>query len=195
MPFNINEFKADISDKGYLKSNLFEVYITPPRISGVSSELARHMSHRIEQVRAPGINFMSADINRYGVGPTQKQPFNAQFNEISFTILCDNYGDIWQFWHDWLRYIYDFTPLASPGNGNIISQSNYSLKYKDDYSTTMSIVVYDVGGSASKRIDLYQAFPTSIREIPLSWEDSNNLIKLGVSVTFKEYTLVAARQN
>ena len=113
----------------------------------------------------------------------------------SFTILCDNYGDIWQFWHDWLRYIYDFTPIAFPGNGNVVSQPNYSLNYKDNYSSTMSIAVYDVGGTVIKRIDLYQAFPTSIREIPLSWEDSNNLLKLGVSVTFKEYTLVAAEQR
>lgn len=192
MPFNINEFRADISDKGYIKSNYFEVFVAPPPVSRNSSSLVRHMTHRIEQVRIPGINFMSADINRYGVGPTQKQPFNAQFNEIGLTILCDNYGDIWQFWHDWLRAIYQFTPVAVPGNGTVSTQANYNVGYKDQYSSTMSIALYDVGGTALKRIDLYQAFPTSIREMPLSWEDRNNLLKLGVSVTFKEYTLVAA---
>lgn len=192
MPFNINEFKTDINDKGYIKTNYFEVFVSPPPVSGVSTSLVRHMTHRIEQVRIPGINFMSADINRYGIGPTQKQPYNAQFNEISLTILCDNYGDIWQFWHDWLRAIYQFTPAATPGNGTVNAQANYNVSYKDQYSSTMSIVLYDIGGTVIKRIDLYQAFPTSIREMPLSWEDSNNLLKLGVSVTFKEYTLVSA---
>lgn len=196
MPFNINEFKADVQDRGYIKTNLFEVLVAPPLVNagGGNSNITKHMSHRIEAVRAPGIQFMTADINRYGVGPTQKQPYNAQFNDISFTILCDNYGDIWQFWHDWLRTVYQFTPIAVPGSGTVSTQANYNVNYKDVYSSTVSIIIYDVGGSVIKRIDMYQAFPTSIREIPLNWEDQNNLLRLGVSLTYKEYTLVGAGQ-
>jgi len=193
MPFNINEFKTDIQDRGYIKTNLFEVLVAP-RPNNNDPNFTRHMAHRIEAVRAPGIQFMNADINRYGVGPSQKQPFNAQFNDISFTILCDNYGDIWQYWHDWLNAIYQFTPVATPGSGSVNSQANYNVGYKDTYSTTISIVIYDVGGSVVKRIDMYQAFPTSIREIPLNWEDNNNLLKLGVSVTYKEHTIVGSGQ-
>lgn len=191
MAFNIEKFKEDIQSKGYIKSNHFEVMIAPPQVGSNSITLLRNITHRIEQVRVPGINFMSADINRYGVGPTQKQPFNAQFNEVSFTIFCDAAGDIWQFWHDWLRAVYQFTPSATPGTGQVTSDANYSVSYKEEYSTTMSIVIYDVEGNPVKRVDLYQAFPTSIREMPMSWEDRGNLLRLGVSVTYKEHTVVA----
>lgn len=192
MPFNINEFSADVQQRGYVKTNLFEVWVSAP-VPGFNTNLSRHMTNRIDQVRIPGISFQNLDVSRYGVGPTQKQPYNAQFNEISFNLICDQYGDSWQFWHDWLRYIYDFTPYAAPGEGNIFSQANYSMNYKDEYSGVMSIVMYGMDGLAVKRIDMFNAFPTSIKEMPVSWEDQNNLLKLNISVTFKEYTVVAAR--
>jgi hypothetical protein len=190
MPFNIDTFKSDIEDHGYIKTNHFQVWVGPPPIFRGSSSVFTRLKHRIEQVRVPGINFMSVDANRYGVGPTQKQPYNAQFNEISFNLLCDVNGDVWQFWHDWLRTIYNFTPGTIPGSGQVTADATYALTYKEEYAGTVSIVLFNTLGAAIRRVDMYQAFPTSIREIPMTWEDQGSLIKLGVSMTYKEHTLV-----
>ena len=201
MPFNINDFKANIEDYGYLKTNQFEVYIQPPNIlfgtamnsNGIISqinEVTDLQTFRIDQVRAPGISLASADVSRYGAGPTQKQPFNAQFNEISFSVLCDNQAVVWQYWYNWVRAIYEFNGTEDSGFGEINRFATYLSEYKSNYSTTMQIVMYDQEGNTVQRINLYEAFPTAIRDIPLGWGDDGNMIKIDLNIAFTEYTIV-----
>ena len=201
MLFNINNFKANIEDYGYLKTNLFEVYIQPPNIlfgsalnsGGITSqinEITELQTFRIDQVRAPGISLASADVSRYGAGPTQKQPFNAQFNEISFSVLSDNQALVWQYWYNWVRAIYEFNGTEDSGFGEINRFATYLSEYKSNYSTTMQIVMYDQEGNTVQRINLYQAFPTAIRDIPLAWGDDGNMIKIDVNIAFTDYSIV-----
>jgi len=57
-------------------------------------------------------------------------------------------------------------------------------KYKDDYSTNMIITLYDDFGQIVKEIELIQAFPSSVREIPLAWNDNQNLLRIQTSITY-----------
>jgi hypothetical protein len=200
MPFNINDFKANIEDYGYLKTNLFEVYMQPPNIlfgntlnnNGIISqinELTDLQTFRIDQVRAPGISLASADVSRYGAGPTQKQPFNAQFNESSFSVLCDNQASVWQYWYNWVRAIYEFNGTDSAEFGEVNRFATYLSEYKSNYSTMMQIVMYDLEGNTIQRINLYEAFPTAIRDIPLAWADDGNMIKIDVNIAYTDYTI------
>ena len=200
MPFNIDSFKSNIDSYGYLTSNKFEVYISPPKIlfnSSINnigtptpvSRIVDGLRFRIEQVRVPGVNLLSSDINAFGVGITQKQPFNAQLADTTFSILVDGYGEMWQFWYNWIRQIVQFNGTESSRVGNANRIANYTVAYKDDYSTIMQIVIYDTFGNAIQRVNLYEAFPTSLREVPLAWGDNSNLMRIAVSVTFSEFTL------
>ena len=144
MAFNIVELKANIKSQRYIKNNAFEVFITPPPIlrntsinnlgtPTPTSEIVDNLRFRIEQVRVPGIALISSDINRYGVGPTQKAPVTAQFQETTFSILCDGYGDIWQFWYNWIKAIFDFTGVDSGPSGNASRFASYLNEYKSRY--------------------------------------------------------------
>jgi hypothetical protein len=201
MPFNINSFKANIEDYGYLKTNQFEVYVTPPPIlfngsinnlgtaTGVKN-IIDTMKFRIEQVRAPGISLMSSDISRYGIGPTQKQPFNAQYQDLTFSILVDNYGDVWQFWYNWVRTIFQFNGTENTfTNSGANRLPTYTAEYKQNYSTTMQIVIYDNYGNAIQKVNLYEAWPSSVREVALTWGQSD-LMRISVSITYSGFTLV-----
>lgn len=203
MPFNINDFKANIEDYGYLRANQFEVFIQPPPImfgnmlnnNGSLSELKEItdlQTFRIDQVRAPGISLASADVSRYGAGPTQKQPFNAQFNEIHFSILSDDQAVVWQYWYNWVRSIYEFTGTESSGFGEVNRIPTYLSEYKSNYSTIMQIVMYDQEGNTVQRINLYEAFPTAIGEVPLAWGDTGNMIKINVAIAYTDYTIVSS---
>jgi hypothetical protein len=108
MSFNINNFKSNIQGFGYLPSNKFEVYLRPPDVmlnnavnnQGTETEVSqiiKLIKFRAEDVKVPGIALQTADVARYGIGTTQKMPFNAQFNEIGLTMLSDGYGDLWRF--------------------------------------------------------------------------------------------------
>ena len=201
MPFNINILKSNIENQGYIKNNAFEVVIVPPQVLSNQSinnlgtsipvpVIVRNLKYRIEKLTAPGIALICSDVNRYGVGPTQRMPFAAQYQEISFSILCDGFGDIWQFWHNWLKGIYDFNGSDSARVGNASRFASYLTEYKSRYSTTMQIIIYDMYGNAINRVNLLEAFPTSVREIGLSWSDNSNLMKLSVSIAYTEHTLV-----
>jgi hypothetical protein len=201
MPFNINDFKANIEDYGYLKTNLFEVYVQPPNVlfgGALNSDgdvlqmndLSNLQTFRIDQVRVPGISLASADVSRYGAGPTQKQPFSAQFNETSFSVLCDNQAVVWQYWYNWVRAVYEFNGTEDSGFGEINRFATHLSEYKSDYATTMQIVMYDQEGNTVQRINLYEAFPTAIRDIPLAWGDDGNMIKIDVNIAFTDFSIV-----
>lgn len=203
MPFNINDFKTNIEDYGYLKTNLFEVYIQPPPImfgnmlnSGGNlsqlNELSDLQTFRIDQVRTPGISLASADVSRYGAGPTQKQPFNAQFNEISFSVLCDDQALIWEYWYNWIRSVYEFNGTESSNFGEANRFATYLSEYKSNYSTMMQIVMYDQEGNTVQRINLYDAFPTAMKDVPLAWADDGNMIKIDVSIAYTDYTITSS---
>jgi hypothetical protein len=194
MPFDINKFQTNIRDFGYLDNNSFSVLVQTPRaLTGASLsnqgtptaiyKIAQNMEFRIDQVKAPGISLITTDINRYGLGPTQKQPFGAQFQEINISVLGDHYCEFWQYWYQWTRAVFQF-------NGSVTGNwaPNYTADYKENYSTTMIIFIYDHYGNIIQKINLYEAFPTSIREFPLSWGDSN-LLKINVQIAYTEYTI------
>jgi hypothetical protein len=204
MPFNINEFKSNIEDFGYLKTNQFEVLVTPPpilfgrnlNILGTPFEVGRVLYNsrfRIEQVKAPGISLMSSDISRYGIGPTQKQPFNAQYQDTSFSILVDGYGEAWQFWYNWIRTIFEFNGKESAlfGLDGANRFPSYTAEYKENYATTMQIVIYDNFGNAIQRINLYDAFPSSLREVQFTW-GQGDLLRIAVTITYSGFTMVGS---
>lgn len=201
MPFNIVNFKTNISGSGYLTNNRFKVILTPPRILFNSSinntgspsninNIAKDLSFRIESVKTPGITLINADVNHFGIGPTQKQAMNAQFSDTAISIISDGYGNIWQFWHNWLRGIFEFAGISSARAGGISNKiASYTAEYKDQFSTTIQIVMYDIYGNEVQQINLFEAFPTSMREVNLNWSDQGNLLRLNVGLTFSEFTI------
>ncbi len=187
MPFDISEFNASLQNYGYLKNNIFEVYVTPPPILQGQYDVS-YLQYRVERVSIPGVSILSADNAPQGVGPLKKFPFSAQFNEINLYILCDRNADQLNFWNDWLNGIYGFN--GGSIGGNLYSMPSYTSGYRDDFATTVTILLYGVDGTVAQKVDLVEAFPTGIREIPLAWDANGELVKLSVSMTFSGYQLI-----
>lgn len=195
MAFNINKFLTNIRDFGYIDNNSFEVFVqTPPVMTanggvlgnqGSPSSFAKiteNMSFRIDQVKVPGISIVASDINHYGIGPTQKKPTNAQYQETNISMIGDHFCEFWQYWYQWTRSVFQY-------NGTSGGQApTYTAEYKDQYSSTMSIFIYDHFGNIVQKVNLFEAFPIAIRETPLSWGDSN-LVRINVSIAYTEYTI------
>lgn len=183
MPFNVNNFKTSLKDYGYVDNNSFMVYVQPPKVlGGNNTGISRNLSFRIDQIRAPGISIITNDINRYGIGPTQKQTVSAQFQEVNLSVLSDYYGEFWQWFYGWERAIFQFSGTTQGG------AANYTAEYKEQYSSTVVIQIFDHFGKTIQAINLFEAFPTAIREFPMAWGDSN-LLKINVSLAYTEYTI------
>lgn len=201
MPFNINAFKFELDTYSYMKTNAFEVYVfTPPilkdfELSNAGSPVSlfsinRHLKMRIEQVSIPGVSLQTTDVRRYGIGTVQKMPVGAMpYGDISLSILLDGYGEIYEFWAEWIRKIYEFNGVSSSSVGNVGNAfPAYVSEYKDQFSTDMQIVVYDQFGNTIQKINLKEAFPTSMRDIKLAWS-SEELMRLQVGISYTEHTI------
>jgi len=203
MAFNIERLRQNISAYGYAKQNKFEVFVQEPPIFRNRSlrlnnrevnirDLNNVHRFRIEQVSTPSISLLSSDVNRYAIGPTQKMPYNAQFRDLTFSVLADQNADLLDFWYNWVNTVFNFN--GQEANGNNITPGNvlptYTARYKEDYSTTMMIVIYNELGETIKTINVYDAFPSSVREIQLAWNDKVNLLRLAVSITYSGYSIV-----
>lgn len=208
MPFNVNNFKQNLDFFGYIKNNKFEVFVQAPkflqnkymRINDRETnikDINDLLRFRIDQVRTPSPSLLSLDTNRYGIGPTQKMPFNAQYFDTTFSVLLDRNTDLWDFWYNWINGIFNFNGQEPNGN-NIFTGGripNYTVEYKDEYSTNMMIVIYNDVGETVKTINLYEAFPSSMREIALRWNDNTDLMRLAISITYASYSIVGSNLN
>lgn len=200
MPFNIQAFKENLNTYGYLDNNSFDVIIKTPNIlqnsvlnnQGTDSDverIAKNLKLRVEQIRAPGINLMTSQIQRYGIGSVQNMPINAQFQDIYLSLLVDHYAEIWRYWYNWTNIVFGFNGLEGAFGPTVNSFPSYQAEYKDNYSTVIQIIVYDHFGNAIQKINLYEAFPTAIREVPLAWGDGN-LMRLNVTISYTSYAIV-----
>jgi hypothetical protein len=211
MAFNIAEFKSYIEDTGVLQTNKYDVNISfdNSALSGLTinaadgstvgaSESAKDIRYRCINVSMPGLTMRTTDINRFGIGVSEKMPFSANYTDISLTFLMDRYGEAYNFWYTWFNYIFGIN--GEEDNKNIYGQSTvagnnvrsfYTAEYKDNYSATITINIYDAEGNKNISAQLLKAYPVSVNDVALSWTDNNNLIKLTVSLTFREWTLGA----
>lgn len=200
--FNINTFKSHINATGTLNNSkfLFNIVVPPGLLystfnnnGSVSAAYGRQSSDlitfRADTVRTPGVSLATSNIFRYGIGPSERKPFNAAFSDISASFIVDKKADIYVFFYSWFNYIFNFSRGAGGQNTNG-ALASYTTAYKNYYSTDIEIILYDDSGVKPVQVfRLLQAFPISLSEIPLSWSDKSSLMKMNVSFTFKEYIL------
>jgi hypothetical protein len=195
--FDIQQFKSYLGRTGYLPASRYYLEITTPDILKQSGGLIfagqqfdarafeRDISFRAEALSAPGISISYDNINRYGVGPNQKFPYNAQFTDMSVTFLADKESLLWSFFYAWLNNIFQYSS-ADNGNGDFTS---YRANYMKDYATNISINIFDVDGSPSMFIKLVDAYPISMNEVRLAWDSTNQTMKITVTFTFRHWLM------
>jgi hypothetical protein len=202
MPFNIQNFKQNLADYGYLHGNRFELLISsPPALfsqlinnqgtAGDNNQLARTMKFRIDQVAVPSINIIAKTQPRFIEGTAQDFPISIQFEKLNFNIILDEFGELWQYWNQWIKLVYDGVGTDSAAVGFANQPPTFNATYKDDMSSVAQIVVYDFFGNAVQKINFYEAFPTAIQSVNLNWGDER-LIKLGVTMSYSYYTMVGS---
>ena len=207
MAFNIAEFQSYIAETGVLQTNKYDVLIVPDNLAGFGGlkivgqngtmstlDSIEDNVYRCINASLPGMLIRTADVNRFGIGVSEKMPFSAAYTDVTLTFLMDRYGDAYNFWYTWLNYIFGINGEEDTSNiygrvGSRNTRSFYTAEYKDNYSATITINVYDADGNPNITVNLLKAYPISINDIALGWNDNNNLIKLTATITFREWVL------
>jgi hypothetical protein len=182
MAFDVNSFKQNISKYGILQTNRFEVSIPlNTNLASVTkmglSDMSRLLTFRADKAILPPAALVTIDNPIFGIGPVQKMPSNIVFEDVEISFLADSDGEIYNFLYGWLNYIYDFSGINN-------STPTYSLNYKDNYVTDVSIITFDNQGNAITTHTLHRAYPTAIGAIPLDWGNNNTLMKVSILLTY-----------
>lgn len=180
MTFNIANFSAHINDLGTVQTNKFRVEIGRPRAL-LRANIDQTYQYRASSVRIPGVNFDMQNVNRYGVGPLQKFPTNVNFTDVDVTFLDTRVNALWKYFTIWMNVIFDYTGQSGG------SQAAYSVEYKTNYVTDVNIYVYENSGGLVNKITLKDAFPVSLNDVNLSWNENNRLYEFTTRFTFKEW--------
>lgn len=202
MTFDINQFRSEIQTNGYLRPWEYNVLLTPPpglagssfvqqNQSSPSSNMPAMISLRATQARTPSAQLDWLDIPRYGIGLKVGAPYNAKIKNTHIAITCDKHGNIYNFFHSWLNYVFAFSPIQNAQAGGVANspRGTYLINYKDDYSTTININMYNQVGALAMEFIMFQAFPVTIGEIPLDWDMAKALVELQIVFDFPHYSL------
>jgi len=203
--FNVSQFKENIKKEGYLLNSKFRVIISPPKaLAGVitlmngASVNANQITdnllpYRAVAVKTPAVTIETDQVNRYGVGPRQAMPINANYSEgMSITFIGDRQGQIWSFWYLWINSVFGFAGIDNGNSGGSTTVMNtkpsYQVEYKENIAVSINVEIFDEQGKLVQRINMYDAFPTSMNENEMSWDD-NTLSRITVNLACKEYTI------
>lgn len=189
--FNIEGFKSTVNRRGgFMRNNRFLMtFPTPLRMIG--RENAQFVNQDIEfwgeSVTLPGYQLMTHDIRRWTIGPAEKRPFAPNFTPLQCTFLVDNKGDIIRFFQDWMQCIIPHDTEMGMNSTSSFNGMPYELKYKMDYITELNIYTFTETGKPIQNVICKEAFPSSIVDIPLSWGDTNNLVRLQVTFDYLDW--------
>jgi hypothetical protein len=123
-------------------------------------------------------------VNRYGYGPLQKFPYNANFTDTSMTFIADKDSLVWIFFYNWLNNVFAYSSADAP---NTESYLNYRSNYMTDYAVDPKIHVYDSDGKLSTSVEMFDFYPISMNDISLGWGDNNQLKRITVTFTFRHW--------
>lgn len=182
MTFNIQTFKSALNSvNGLIKSSKFQVLITPKIQVGDS----RIMSFLCDQATLPGISWTTQDVRHTGYGNFVKRPTNATFTDVSLGFFIDTDSNVMKYFHRWMSNINNFD-RSNPGERNGIPL--YQFNYPDEYTAVVEITTFDDEGFPVTNIKLNDAFPVSIADQQLSWENQNTLLRMQVTFAYDSWS-------
>ena len=165
-------------DGGYAVPNRFEVIITRP---GGSATESRKVSMRCESINLPGRNLNSTtDSNIYG--PTREVVDGVTYaDDINMTFQASSGLEERVFFEEWQALAFD--------------ERSWNVGYYNDYISTVDIYILDRQNQRRFGLKLHEAFPKTIGATELGQGINNELIKLGVTFSFRYWTTLDSNRQ
>lgn len=163
---SISNFLSSFN-KELARPNHFEVSISLPLALSNYSDSGRLLSLRCESTELPGRSLMTTSMKIYGI--EEKFPYLSSYNDISLTFIVSDDMIEKKIFESWLDYIH---PSAT-----------FNFKYKDEYSSNVTITQYDLKKTNSYQVRLRRAYPIAVNPLSLDW-GSDGYHKLTVTFVY-----------
>jgi hypothetical protein len=168
---------------GPARRNLFVLEITaaPRNVNAIRPGDLRFFC---QTVSVPGINYAVADYypNGFGVRETittsmQKDPFNAVF-------MLDSDHRVIRFFHQWMQTIINYNYSDGPFS-QVDDMLPYEIAYRKDISCNITVKHFSTDDPGRYyEYTLYDAFPTQVSGVELSWADNDSFATATVNFTY-----------
>ena len=175
--FSVSGFVSRISGKGLAKTNRFRVIFVTPPITGNADDY-RQISLNCEAAELPGRDLTTSDARIYG--PTFKMPYMSNYNDVSFTFLCDASLVEKRVFDEWISAI-------NP-------QNTFDFEYRESYVSRVVIEQLTEDEVTAYSCELVEAYPIQVNAMPVSWGD-DNFQRVTVTMTYRYWTETGTRDE
>ena len=190
----LNDFMASISTKGVLKATRYIVTFNPPTyVKNIAGMVGTEtLSVRCDSVQFPGASLTTIDgPPRYGYGPIESVPYNITMDDITCSFIVDAGSEIHKFFYTWVSSIVNFQGKGgkslSQANGAVPGFAAYEVGYKDNYTTDLTIAVYDSTDKKVMEAKAYRAYPKLLPSVDLNWGATDEIVKLVIPFTYVDF--------
>lgn len=187
MTFSIQNIKSSINKLGGVaKASRFYVRISGRRGTG-SREYERHVEFMCHSASLPGISLQTDEALYKGYGNITKHPYATVFQDVNLSFIVDSSGEVYKYFHGWISNIVNFNDQKNVDNqtdGLNISHYNFP----DEYSAITEIYHLDDREKQIVKYSLFRSYPLSVGDIQVAWENSNQIARLPVVMTFQSWS-------
>lgn len=168
MPFNVNEFRGSFSDSEPFKPSAYEVqFAALPNKLGISD--ARFLNYRCLNASLPAKSVGTTELKTYG--PIRKLAYGGIHDDITLTFILSDDLKEREVFYKWLDLI------SSDITGN--------AEYYDEYVVSFTITTFNKNGKPNSVATILEAFPKSMGEVQLSWDENDSVSTLEVTFAYR----------
>ena len=191
-----NEFASLIKERGLSPTNRFDVELVIPQFRGLArfnnNVQPRMLQLMCHSASLPGVSLESASFKPYGVGMMENTVIGARVEPITLNFYCDATGVIQNFFYEWIDKIYGFS--QKPQYTESFKYPN-TVEYREKYETTLTLKTYNEIDDKIIVCQTYEAYPSSMGEISLSWQNRDDVCVLPIRFNYTTWSYATAENS
>lgn len=166
----LNEFISSVKSDGLMRSSRFAVSFSLPIVIGAGkfSEDLRKVLLYCDNINLPGLTIETTSAKTFG--EVREMPHQKMYDNINMGFYVDNNMSVKLLFDSWMNAIQD--PVSRTFN------------YYKDYTTDVTIDVYDIANKSRYAVTLFQAYPKAINQVQMDY-GNKDVMKLSVSMNYK----------
>ena len=187
--FNVQRLKSQISEtNGLMRPNLFLVQCTNPLcIVENTNEPSKFL---VSSATLPGKMVTVQQHRRLGYGTEDRRITGAVMPDVTLTFFVGNNGQPLTYFNEWFEYLF-FTngTKGTDGLSNSRGVPLFNIGFRDQYISTIDILLYDQTQNNFLKYTLHEAFPMQIGDVELAWADNDSFASVAINFTYRYYTM------
>lgn len=179
MAINLAKFRSSFNNYEPASPTNYEVSVIRQPIGGVipGYRFEDEVKFRCISCSLPGKILNTTDRMTYG--PNRKIVTSTLFQDVTFSFIVSDDKNELNYFDEWHNFIVD--------NRLFDFVETNDVKYYDDYVGDIKITHFDKQNNLKYTISLIEAYPISVEEIPLSWDNNNEFVRVNVTVAYRNW--------